>query len=556
MNISVMFMHNKYNMLKFISQAARYVVASLLWVFICTTGASASCNEPTGLEELPSDVRNKLTTVLGPGGLPYLFVILTDPLINAVASELETPVQFRVAQIHGSVCYNAAAKYHSSALDIWGHDTNRICSNNVDADYRKLHEELTSAYTFYLSAITHVVPEIEDTLGPIMREFGLDTALLDIDPPDPSTPWGLSKILVNEFVPFLESDGWNADGSLTRKYNKLPYSDFSIVGSNGVAYNPYVVDTDPYVEPERQGKFDPWSWQPLIDSDKKGYFTKQEYVTPHVGFTGRLYGMTKSHYESFTTPPPNYKYKQEGRRVLKETRFMASDDLKKMLIQYFDSKFTSILLLQIDYSVRSDLDLFEFWWYDMILVNAMYNALLLVWREKVVYNEVRPTTVIHELFDEEEVLSYAGPFQGSKTIIANEWQPFIRTMPHAEYPSGSACICTAFAEAMKQITGKDDIGITLSKDFEAGSSKTEPDVTPKQKITLNYNKWSDIALDCGESRLYGGMHFQAAVPAGHDLCSSDFVRPVVDHARLLKDGNPTGLLAAYDDDQIIVTRKR
>eukprot|EP00581_Thalassiosira_minuscula_P018407 CAMPEP_0183724520 /NCGR_PEP_ID=MMETSP0737-20130205/17982_1 /TAXON_ID=385413 /ORGANISM="Thalassiosira miniscula, Strain CCMP1093" /LENGTH=129 /DNA_ID=CAMNT_0025955127 /DNA_START=78 /DNA_END=467 /DNA_ORIENTATION=- len=129
-------------------------------------------------------------------------------------------------------------------------------------------------------------------------------------------------------------------------------------------------------------------------------------------------------------------------------------------------------------------------------------------------------------------------------------------MPHAEYPSGSACICTAFAEAMKQITGKDDIGITLSKDFEAGSSKTEPDVTPKQKITLNYNKWSDIALDCGESRLYGGMHFQAAVPAGHDLCSSDFVRPVVDHARLLKDGNPTGLLAAYDDDQIIVTHKR
>ena len=39
------------------------------------------------------------------------------------------------------------------------------------------------------------------------------------------------------------------------------------------------------------------------------------------------------------------------------------------------------------------------------------------------------------------VETYAGPGEGVKTIKASEWEPFIRIMPHSEFPSASSCIC-------------------------------------------------------------------------------------------------------------------
>ena len=76
----------------------------------------------------------------------------------------------------------------------------------------------------------------------------------------------------------------------------------------------------------------------------------------------------------------------------------------------------------------------------------------------------------------------------------------------------------------------------------AGSSKTEKGMTPSEDITISYNKWSDIAKDCGESRLYGGVHFKKAITSGNKLCSG-FVTPVVDKARLLLKGDPNGALS-------------
>ena len=31
---------------------------------------------------------------------------------------------------------------------------------------------------------------------------------------------------------------------------------------------------------------------------------------------------------------------------------------------------------------------------------------------------------------------------------AEDFEPYIRTMPHAEYPSGSSCVCEGFRRAM------------------------------------------------------------------------------------------------------------
>lgn len=60
----------------------------------------------------------------------------------------------------------------------------------------------------------------------------------------------------------------------------------------------------------------------------------------------------------------------------------------------------------------------------------------------------RPPSVITDLFGDTEVLSYAGE-DGLAYIKASEWESFIRTMPHSEFPSASACICQVFFAASR-----------------------------------------------------------------------------------------------------------
>ena len=54
------------------------------------------------------------------------------------------------------------------------------------------------------------------------------------------------------------------------------------------------------------------------------------------------------------------------------------------------------------------------------------------------------------------------------------------------------------------------------------------------------------------SRLYGGMHFDASITAGHKLCTG-FISPVIELGELLKKGDPKGAMAVFEDEQIIVS---
>jgi len=39
----------------------------------------------------------------------------------------------------------------------------------------------------------------------------------------------------------------------------------------------------------------------------------------------------------------------------------------------------------------------------------------------------------------------------------------------------------------------------------------------RDHITIGWATWSDFARDCGLSRLWGGVHFRAAIDAGDEL---------------------------------------
>ena len=99
-------------------------------------------------------------------------------------------------------------------------------------------------------------------------------------------------------------------------------------------------------------------------------------------------------------------------------------------------------------------------------------------------------------------------------------------MPHAEFPSGSSCVCEASSQALQLITELDSFadatGLAgppaLVLEVPEGSSKLEPGSVPSDDLNLMYSSWSEMSSVCGQSRLNGGMHFTKSVPAGADLC--------------------------------------
>ena len=118
-----------------------------------------------------------------------------------------------------------------------------------------------------------------------------------------------------------------------------------------------------------------------------------------------------------------------------------------------------------------------------------------------------------------------GESVGTTSFPGDEFEAYIRTMPHSEYPSASACICTAWAQAMQELFGTDDLRPVVGQDglevsFAAKSSVQEPLSTPSEDISVFYKSWSEIGQRCGETRLEGGMHFTDSVPNGAILCQN------------------------------------
>lgn len=56
----------------------------------------------------------------------------------------------------------------------------------------------------------------------------------------------------------------------------------------------------------------------------------------------------------------------------------------------------------------------------------------------------RPTTMVKLELGDTLVEAYAGADKGVQTMKASEWEPFVRTMPHSEYPSTSSCLCQVY----------------------------------------------------------------------------------------------------------------
>jgi len=213
---------------------------------------------------------------------------------------------------------------------------------------------------------------------------------------------------------------------------------------------------------------------------------------------------------------------------------MGTNETAKMLVEYFDDK------ISVTVSILFALDQLLGWSWEERQVfltgftASEYDAVVQAWHEKVRWDRVRPTTLIKE-DDDVQIETYAGPYQGVKVINSRDFEAYKRVMPHSEYPSGSSCICRT-AQRFVETLLAERWGITTPISFPipfptganpetgeyvgfaAGSSRIEPGVTPSQNLYIQMESLAQLSEICGESRLWGGMHFTASVAAGAELC--------------------------------------
>ncbi len=114
---------------------------------------------------------------------------------------------------------------------------------------------------------------------------------------------------------------------------------------------------------------------------------------------------------------------------------------------------------------------------------CLNDAVISVFHYKYVYNNVRPVTYIRNVI-------------GDAT-----WSSFIPTPNHPEYPAAHGVVSAAAAEGLTAAFGNIGPLTDHTWDYLGFPART-------------FNTFREFALDAGNSRLYGGIHYQPSIDAG------------------------------------------
>lgn len=141
---------------------------------------------------------------------------------------------------------------------------------------------------------------------------------------------------------------------------------------------------------------------------------------------------------------------------------------------------------------------------------AQADAGIVGWDAKYVYEQLRPITAIRN----------ADQDNNPGTIADPNWEPLLDTPPFPDYISGHSIFGGASAEILKLFYGTDNISFDIPSQELPG-------------VARYYGSFSQAAQEDADSRLYGGVHIEAAtidgVQVGRNIGSfvfNNFLTPV------------------------------
>jgi PAP2 superfamily len=149
------------------------------------------------------------------------------------------------------------------------------------------------------------------------------------------------------------------------------------------------------------------------------------------------------------------------------------------------------------------------------LSNALLDAGITAWNAKRRYDFIRPVTAVRTTHAGKTIKAWAGPFQGTQVIPAEQFRSYIPTPPHPDYVSGHSTFSAASAQVLRSFAGSDTLNLTVV--FEPGRSFVEPGAVPASPVQLGWSTMTAAAGEAGLSRELGGIHFRDADQHGLNL---------------------------------------
>jgi PAP2 superfamily len=121
---------------------------------------------------------------------------------------------------------------------------------------------------------------------------------------------------------------------------------------------------------------------------------------------------------------------------------------------------------------------------------AIADALITAWNTKNYYVFWRPSTAIQE-----------GNNDGNpRTVGDPTWMPLIANPPYPDYTSGANNVTSAWATSLILFFGRDHMAFSV----------TTTNIGPTIEDTRTYRRFSDVAEEVVNARIYEGIHFRFA----------------------------------------------
>lgn len=428
-----------------------------------------------------------------------------DVVIQTVAPIIFTEVSptggdatlvLRTTTLVTNAWFDATAPYAEPAVGVYSHLPHRPPVESAT----NANMNIALLYASY-RVLNDLIPKYEQSWRDMLAGVGLDP---DDDGTDLATPVGIGNVAGEAVALGREHDGMNQLGDDDgRSYNPEPYKDTTGYQSVNTAYE--------LINPSR--------WQPEIQRQGMGLYKIQQFVTPQYALTEPYSYPNPKQYHVLPPFRSNYNhfalYKQQADEVLQASADLT--DEKKMKAELFDNKINALGFSAVFAALSQGLGLREFIELDFLTNMAAHDAGIVVWQEKRRYDAVRPFSAIHYIYGDSPVTAWGGPGKGTVSDLpGKEWRSYLVVADHPEYPSASTCFCHAHGQAARLYLGSDDLNWTVPA--PAGSSRIEPGITPAADLDLYFPTWTQFVTDCGQSRVWAGVHFQAAVDQSRKLC--------------------------------------
>lgn len=432
--------------------------------------------------------------------LAYMAVINT-PIVGGEIGRMDAPIMFHILGAVSLAMFNAYTAYDAVAVPSYPTGVPR--QPHGERTTRNINTAMMFAGLRTLeAAMPKDLQQGIRTIKTLLTANGLNP---EDRSTDVNTPVGIGNRVAAVANDRLVADGFNSLGNAERALQRRPYSDYTNYVPTNTAYQ--LINTA--------------RWQPLLETDNLGYFFVQQFIAPQAAVAKLelvpLQDVQASHLEDPYPMPLNMEfYRSQAKEVLDVTAGLT--DRQKMLAEYFEDKFTSFIPITLSIAKAAQLNPVKTAAATMLHTTCSRDVFIASWKEKVRHDAVRPISAIRHLYAGQNIQAYVQNV-GKQTIRGEDWLSYLRTLPHPDFPSATSCYCAAYAEFMKELIGTDQWINPGPLVFPKGCSRRESGLTPSQDITVEFSSWDELVHECGQSRLYAGVHFQGAIDAGIKLCA-------------------------------------